>query len=176
MDEDVVRRSLGKYLRPEAPVPGVKAAERSKRPQVSLAPFDREFFETIPNRQRVHPPNEANNMVQYRTILANGEKAGVIGMLLARNDCGLLQDVLVPEWQGHGVLRPALRLICKELQLRKVLATIKTTNLRSRQAHEGIGFKPFGADAMKQMRKSKWLPEDSVRYYLNVPKEWRRDA
>lgn len=128
---------------------------------IKLGKVDRKFYKSLPDKEKILLGNSKN----FHTILCNKIKAGIIGFIpskLSKKE-GFIQIVLSEKFRRKGIAKKAEELLVKKHKLRKLYATIASSNLISIKAHKKFGFKPVSQNVVKKLRKKGLLKEDSIR-------------
>lgn len=128
--------------------------------EIKLVGFEREFFETLKDKENI---KLAENGIYY-TILCDNNRTGVIGYIPAKSaDSGFIQIVLSPEFIGKGIAEIAESLLAQKHQLKLIYATIKKENIQSIKSHEKAGFVPIAEKELENLRKKGFLKENEIR-------------
>jgi len=136
---------------------------------VKLKPFSRSFFNTLSGKEAVLDPDRFE-FTEYRTILVNGEKAGVVGMIFPKGDrsWGAIQIALEPRFRGKGLLQACEDMLASELKVYNLYATIEKENIHSINSHKRAGFRMLSEVDLKKIRKQGFLKESQVRLYKRL--------
>lgn len=133
--------------------------------KTELAEFDQAFFDSLAEKDVVHPPN--SDITHYHVIVVGGKKVGIVGFVEPKTPVkervGFIQVILLPEFRGKGLLEKAENLLIKRYGLKIVWAKIKKSNQSSYKSHLRAGFKETSKLEQQRLRRDGFLKSDEIR-------------
>jgi RimJ/RimL family protein N-acetyltransferase len=129
---------------------------------INLMSMDEQFLKTIKDYKKMYYNPNKNNF--YYTIIYNGNKAGITGIIL-ENNLRFFQIALHSKYRGKGLLKNAVDLIAQKHNLNIIFSTIESDNISSIKAHEKAGFKSLPKNKIKELIKLNKLEEGQTRMY-----------
>lgn len=133
--------------------------------EIELADFDAEFFGSLEDHDKIRVDSRG----VYHVILADGEKAGVVGYIPVISDekTGFVQIVLAKKYKGKGILKMAEDLLAKIYGLETLYATVEEGNIASIKGHMKAGFEILEESRIETLRKKGFLKENEIRLVKN---------
>lgn len=122
---------------------------------LSLADFDKDFFESLEDKEKIFLKGE-----QFHTLIFNDEKIGIIGIVPPN----FVQLIIKSNFRGKGFYNSAMDLIMDYYKFDSLQGTIDLENFAALKAAKKYGFVILPDEKMDNLRQKGFLQENQIRF------------